>query len=68
MRAALASLAATALRSAQAMEEPANRWIVLASRPRGMPTLDNLRLETTPVPEPSLGQVLLRTVYLSLDP
>ena len=45
-----------------------NRRIVLASRPVGAPTSDNFRLEETPVPVPSDGQVLLRTIYLSLDP
>ena len=45
-----------------------NRRIVLASRPVGAPTSDNFRLEETPVPAPSDGQVLLRTIYMSLDP
>ena len=45
-----------------------NRRIVLASRPQGAPIPDNFRLENAPVPEPAEGQVLLRTVYLSLDP
>ena len=45
-----------------------NRRIVLASRPHGAPTLDNFRLEERAIPEPAEGQVLLRTVYLSLDP
>ncbi|MFM1727599.1 NADP-dependent oxidoreductase [Prescottella soli] len=42
--------------------------IVLASRPHGEPTSDNFRTETVELPDPSDGQVLLRTVYLSLDP
>lgn len=45
-----------------------NRRIVLASRPDGRPTLDNFRLEEVPVPEPKDGQLLLETLYLSLDP
>lgn len=45
-----------------------NRQFVLASRPHGMPVPRNFRLENTPVPVPGEGQVLLRTVYLSLDP
>lgn len=48
--------------------EPTHRRIVLAARPHGMPTLDNFRLETVPVPVPAEGQVLLRSLYLSLDP
>ena len=43
------------------------RW-VLASRPHGEPTAENFRLEESEVPTPGPGQVLLRTVYLSLDP
>jgi NADPH-dependent curcumin reductase CurA len=45
-----------------------NRRILLASRPHGAPTPDNFRLEQSPVPTPAAGQVLLRTIYLSLDP
>jgi NADPH-dependent curcumin reductase len=45
-----------------------NRQILLASRPRGEPTPDNFRLVETDLPEPGPGQMLLRTVYLSLDP
>jgi len=50
------------------MQERMNRRIVLASRPDGRPTPENFRLEETPVPEPKQGQVLLETLYLSLDP
>src|SRR5689334_16457500 len=50
------------------MTATTNRRIVLASRPQGAPTPDNFRLEEGPVPEPGEGQVLLRTLYLSLDP
>lgn len=45
-----------------------NRRIVLNSRPVGAPTADDFRLEETPIPVASTGQLLLRTVYLSLDP
>ncbi len=45
-----------------------NRRIVLNSRPHGAPKLDDFRLETTELPTPVDGQVLLRTVYLSLAP
>lgn len=45
-----------------------NRRFVLASRPEGAPALENFRLETATVPQPRNGQVLLRTVHLSLDP
>ncbi|MEF8725052.1 NADP-dependent oxidoreductase [Candidatus Accumulibacter sp. ACC012] len=45
-----------------------NRRIVLESRPVGAPRSDNFRLDEAPVPQPADGQLLLRTLYLSLDP
>jgi NADPH-dependent curcumin reductase len=45
-----------------------NQRIVLAARPRGVPTSENFRLERAPVPGLEQGQLLLRTLYLSLDP
>lgn len=45
-----------------------NRRIVLNSRPVGAPTTDNFRLKETAVPIPNAHQLLLRTLYLSLDP
>ena len=45
-----------------------NRRIVLNARPHGAPTAADFRIEDGPVPTPSAGQVLLRTLYLSLDP
>ena len=50
------------------MTPSSNRRIVLASRPEGEPTRGNFRLETGPVPRPGPDQVLLRTLWLSLDP
>ena len=45
-----------------------NRRIVLASRPVGAPTVGNFRLEQQEVPTPAAGELLLRTLSLSLDP
>jgi len=45
-----------------------NQRIVLASRPKGAPTPENFRLEREALPDLEEGQVLLRTLYLSLDP
>src|SRR5262247_286700 len=45
-----------------------NRQILLRSRPHGPPSLDNFELTETPMPEPGEGEVLMRTLYLSLDP
>lgn len=49
-------------------DDKVNRRIILNSRPVGAPTAANFRLEHATVPEPSDGQILLRTLYLSLDP
>lgn len=45
-----------------------NRRIVLARRPQGQPSPDCFRMDTLPIPPVQDGEVLLRTVYLSLDP
>lgn len=46
----------------------ANRRWVMASRPDPELREDNFRLETVPRPEPGPGQLLVRTLYLSLAP
>ena len=50
------------------MTEITSKRIVLASRPHGRPLPENFRLETAPVAELGEGQVLLKLLYLSLDP
>lgn len=50
------------------MSTTVNRRILLDKRPAGVPKLSDFRLDEQPVPEPAEGQVLLRTIYLSLDP
>lgn len=45
-----------------------NTQILLASRPTGEPTRANFCIAQTEVPRPECGEVLLRTLYLSLDP
>ncbi len=45
-----------------------NRRLILAERPMGAPTPATLRMESQPRPTPGAGEMLLRTVYLSLDP
>jgi len=47
---------------------PQGKRIVLASRPVGEPKPSNFRVEEYPVAAPAEGQVLLRTIWLSLDP
>nr|WP_298686954.1 NADP-dependent oxidoreductase [uncultured Dongia sp.] len=50
------------------MSEKTNRQIVLASRPKGEPMADNFRLVEAPLAVAGPGEVLLQTLYLSLDP
>jgi NADPH-dependent curcumin reductase len=45
-----------------------NHQIRLASRPVGLPTRANWRFTAEPVAEPGPGGVLVKTLYLSLDP
>ncbi|MFC5570980.1 NADP-dependent oxidoreductase [Lysobacter yangpyeongensis] len=45
-----------------------NRRVVLAARPQGLPKPQDFRLDQTDIPKAGEGQVLLRTLYLSLDP
>jgi NADPH-dependent curcumin reductase len=45
-----------------------NRQICLARRPDGEPVPADFERVESPVPEPRDGQVLTRTIYLSLDP
>ena len=49
------------------MSQSAKR-VVLASRPVGEPKASDFRIEEGAVPTPGEGQVLLRTIWLSLDP
>jgi NADPH:quinone reductase len=45
-----------------------NRQITLASRPVGIPKVSDFHLVYSPLPSPGVGEVLVRLVYLSLDP
>ena len=45
-----------------------NLQILLAARPKGELRESDFRIVTTPVPMPIAGEILLRTVYLGLDP
>lgn len=42
--------------------------VILKSHPRGEPAVDDFTLETVPVPQPAAGEILVRTLWLSLDP
>jgi NADPH-dependent curcumin reductase CurA len=45
-----------------------NKRVVLAGRPAGWVSEDNFRIETAPVPAPAEGEVLVKNLWLSLDP
>jgi len=50
------------------MNTDINHRIILAARPDGVPKKNDFRLVETPVPEPGKGEVVVRSIYLSLDP
>ncbi len=50
------------------MKPGINRQIILAARPKGAPKDSDFQLVEAPIPAPSDGELLCRTVYLSLDP
>ena len=45
-----------------------NRQIILASRPKGMPELSDFSLKEAPIPQPKDDEVLVKSLYLSVDP
>ena len=45
-----------------------NHQIILASRPQGMPTLSNFKLIESTIPQPNSDEVLIKSLYLSVDP
>ncbi len=45
-----------------------NRQITLAARPTGMPKESDFRMIESPLPSPGEGEVLVRSLYLSVDP
>jgi NADPH-dependent curcumin reductase CurA len=45
-----------------------NRQWILASRPAGLPTDENFKFIESPLPEIKAGQVLVKTLFLSVDP
>ncbi|WP_449301396.1 NADP-dependent oxidoreductase [Pontibacter rugosus] len=45
-----------------------NKTILLASRPKGMPAEDNFQFEESEIPALKDGEVLLKSLYVSVDP
>jgi len=50
------------------MENQVNRKILFTSRPKGMPDESNFKMIEDKMPEIKAGEVLIRTLYLSVDP
>lgn len=46
----------------------ANRQIILKSRPKGMPDQSNFQIREIQVPQPKDDEVLIRSLYLTVDP
>lgn len=45
-----------------------NTQVLLAARPSGRPTSNDFKIVETAIPEPAEGEILLKVLYLSLDP
>ncbi len=50
------------------MLETVSREIRLKRRPVGLPAESDFELAQVPIPEPGVGQVLVRNIYMSVDP
>lgn len=44
------------------------KQIELARRPQGIPVMDDFRIKETEIPEAKNGEVLVKTLYVSVDP
>lgn len=45
-----------------------NQQVRLKSRPAGIPQAENFEIVETPLPEPAEGEILVRNLYLSVEP
>jgi NADPH-dependent curcumin reductase CurA len=45
-----------------------NKEIRFSSRPTGLPTPENFQIAASEMPQPNDGEVLVRTLYISVDP
>ena len=50
------------------MPSTVNRQVLLAARPAGAPKSSDFTLVETTIPEPGPGEVLVRNIYMSVDP
>ncbi len=45
-----------------------NKQIILAQRPEGFPKESDFKLVESPIPVPAAGEIIVQTLYLSVDP
>jgi len=50
------------------MEQDINRQVLLKSRPEGIPEAENFEIVNTPLPELGDNEILVRNIYLSVEP
>jgi NADPH-dependent curcumin reductase CurA len=50
------------------MSEIANKQVILAARPQGIPQAEHFRIVESPAPTPGDNEALVRNIYLSVDP
>jgi NADPH-dependent curcumin reductase CurA len=50
------------------MKQPTNRQVRLKKRPTGTPQAEHFEIIETPIPDPGDGQVLIRNIFLSVEP
>jgi len=50
------------------MEQDINRQVLLKSRPTGIPEAENFEIVNLPVPEIGDNEILVRNIYLSVEP
>jgi hypothetical protein len=50
------------------MDQDINRQVILKSRPADIPEAENFEIIETPAPEPGDNEVLVRNIYLSVEP
>jgi NADPH-dependent curcumin reductase len=50
------------------MANTVNKQVILKERPKGIPGAEHFEIVTTAVPERKEGQILVRNIYLSVDP
>ena len=50
------------------MGNESNLQVVLARRPVGVPVVEDFAVVETPIPEPGVGEVVVHTEFVSVDP